>query len=148
MRSRTIYLFDMVDSETNEHRYYEREAIIDFCYAKDCQYTKLPKYELDFLLHRNGKGLAFAEVKCRTHRFCDFDTQIMSFIKLSKMIECAKWLPCYFICRYTDGIYYIELSKIPLDNIRIGGHKNPRPERPNDVEWLIHFDRKLMCKLS
>lgn len=137
----------MVDSETIEHRNHEREAINEFCLAKDCEFTKLPKYELDFLLHRSGVGLAFAEVKCRTHNFTDFPTQIMSFIKYSKMLECSEWLPCYFICRYLDGIHYIEVNKIPLDNIRLGGHKNPRPERPNDVEFLIHFDRKLMVKL-
>lgn len=136
-----------MDSETQQDRNNELNTINEFCSVKRCDFTKLPKYELDFLIHKKGKGIAFAEVKCRTHRFEDFPTQIMSFIKFSKMLECSKWLPCYFICNYTNGIYFLEVNEIPLNKIEKGGRNNPRPERPNDIEFLIHFNRCLMRKL-
>jgi hypothetical protein len=136
------------DVETQEHRDNELQAIHKFCSVKHCEFTKLPKYELDFLIHRNGKGIAFAEVKCRNHKFDTFENEIVSFIKLSKMLECSKWLPCYFITQYVDEMYYIEVNKIPLDNIKLGGRNNPRPHRPNDVEFLINFNRQLMTKLQ
>jgi len=136
-----------MDSETQFDRDNEIDVIRKFCNKKNCDFTKLPKYELDFLIHREGKGLAFAEVKCRTHKFTDFNTQIISFIKLTKMLKCSQWLPSYFICSYTDGIYFIEVNKIPLNNIMLGGRNNPRPERPNDVEFLIHFERSFMTKI-
>jgi len=142
-----LFNTEKLDSETAQDREREINVIDNFCKIQRCDFTKLPKYELDFLIHRNGTGIAFAEVKCRTHKFGAFPTQILSFIKLSKMLECSKWLPCYFICSYTDGIYFIEVNKIPLKNIRLGGRNNPRPERPNDVEFLIHFERSLMTKL-
>jgi hypothetical protein len=137
-----------VDSETQRDRDNEIAAIDEFCQAKGCKFTKLPKFELDFLIHKNGNAIAFGEIRCRNHEYSAFRTQIISFYKISRMIKCAKWLPCYFICKYTDGIYYIEVSQIPLDEIKWGGHNNPRPERPNDLEWLIHFDRKLMKQLK
>tara|TARA_R110002126_G_scaffold51780_7_gene141464 strand:+ start:48 stop:458 length:411 start_codon:yes stop_codon:yes gene_type:complete len=136
-----------MDSETQEHRDNEIKAIKEFCTKKNCDYIKLPKYDLDFLIHKGGKGIAFAEIKCRTHKFRAFPTQMLSFIKYNSLIKCSKWLPCYFMCQYTDGIYFIEVNEIPLSEIALGGRNNPRPERPNDVEFLIHFDRGLMKKL-
>ena len=133
-----------MDSETQAHRDNEIKAVEYFCKSMKCNYVKLPKYDIDFLLTRNGKGIAFAEVKCRTHTFSSFKTQMLSFIKYGEMLKVNKWLPCYFICQYSDGIYYINVNDIPLDNITKGGRNNPRAERPNDIEFLIYFNRDLM----
>ena len=62
-------------------------------------------------------------------------------------MNCSKWLPCFLIVKYTDGIFYIDAKDIPNENIKIGGRNNPRKERPNDVEPLIHFKRSLFKKI-
>lgn len=136
-----------MDSETQQDRNNELTAIETFCDKMKCDYIKLPKYDIDFLLSRGGTAIAFAEVKCRTHEFYAFKTQMLSFIKYTSMLNTAKWLPTYFICKYTDGIYYIDVDSIPLNNIEKGGRNKPRKERPNDIEYLTHFDRLLMKKL-
>lgn len=136
-----------MDSETQKDRDNEIEAIKIFCKGMSCDYSKLPKYDLDFLLHRNKKAVAFAEVKCRTHSFNSFPTQMLSFIKYGELVKVSKWLPCFFICRYTDGVYYLDIKDIPLDNIKLGGRNKPRAGRPNDIEFLIHFNRDLMQKI-
>ena len=137
-----------MDSETEKDRSNEIEAIQEFCNYMKCDYVKLPKYDVDFLLTRKQKGVAFAEVKCRTHKFDSFKTQMLSFIKYSELVKVNRWLPCYFICRYEDGVWYISVDDIPLDNIMKGGRANPRQERPNDIEFLIHFNRDLMNKIN
>ena len=133
--------------ETKEHKNNEIQAIEHFCKVKQCNYTKLPKFDIDFLIDRGGNGVAFIEVKCRTHKYNDFDTQFLSFHKYQSLMNCNRYLPAYFLCKYTDGIYYIHANLIPLDNIKIGGRSQPRSYCPNDVEFLIHFDRALMTKL-
>lgn len=136
-----------VDSETETDRKNELEVISIFCKKMNCNFQKLRKYDLDFLLYRNEKSVAFAEVKCRTHSFDKFDTQIISLKRHKELMNCSKWLPCFLIVKYTDGIFYIDAKDIPNENIKIGGRNNPRKERPNDVEPLIHFKRSLFKKI-
>jgi len=137
----------MIVAETQADRINELAVIQNFCKHMKCDYCKLPKFDIDFLLTRNGKGVAFAEVKCRPQKYADFKTQILSFIKFSEFVKVSKWLPCYFICRYEDGDYFIDVNNIPLDKIEYGGRKKPRPNFANDNEFLIHFDRTLMTKV-
>ncbi len=133
--------------ETKEHINNEIKAIQEFCKVKNCTFTKLPKFDIDFLIDKNGKGIAFMEVKCRTHKYKDFSTQFLSFHKYQSLMNCNKYLPAYFLCKYTDGIYYIHVNLIPLNNIKKGGRNEPRCYCPNDIEFLIHFDRSLMTRL-
>lgn len=133
--------------ETKEHINNEIQAIKEFCKVKQCNYTKLPKFDIDFLIDRGGTGVAFIEVKCRTHKYNDFDTQFLSFHKYQSLMNCNRYLPAYFLCKYSDGVYYIHVNLIPLNNIKLGGRNQPRSYCPNDVEFLIHFDRALMTKL-
>jgi hypothetical protein len=137
----------MINPEKKEDLENEIAVIKEFGKAMKCEYQKLPKFDVDFLLARNGKVVAFAEVKCRTHSFNAFPTQMLSFTKYYELDKFGKNFPCFFICRYTDGIYYIESKEIPLDNIEKGG-REPRPHRPNDIEYLIHFDRSLMKQIK
>ena len=133
--------------ETQQHINNEVQAIKEFCKVKQCNYTKLPKFDIDFLIHKDGNGIAFIEVKCRTNKYNDFDTQFLSFHKYQRLMNCNRYLPAYFLCKYTDGIYFIHANSIPLNNIKLGGRNKPRSYCPNDVEFLIHFDRSLMTKL-
>jgi hypothetical protein len=134
--------------ETAEHLKNEESAIKKFCDSKNCKFTKLPKYDIDFLIHKDGHGVAFAEVKCRTHNYENFPTQFLSFHKYQSLKDCGRWLPAYLICQYTNGIYFINIKDIPLNSIKLGGRNNPRPHCPNDIEFLIHFNRSLMKKIG
>ncbi len=134
--------------ETAVHIENELAVIQKFCTIKKCGFIKLPKFDIDFLIHKDGDGVAFAEVKCRPHNYEHFPTQFLSFHKYQSLKDCGRWLPAYFICQYTDGIYIININDIPLNNIKLGGRNNPRPYCPNDIEYLIHFDRSLMKKIG
>ena len=131
------------ESDLNNELY----VIKEFCKSKKCEYSKLPKWDLDFLIHKNGKGVAFVEVKCFNNSYSKFDTQMINLRKLNGLLRANEYLPSYFVCKYTDGIYYIHVKDIQSVDIRHGGWNKEREGSSSDKEWLLYFKRNLMKKL-
>ena len=133
--------------ETKQDRINEIRVINKFCRKYNFQYKKLGQFDLDFELYKNKKPIAYAEIKCRTHHFNQFETQFISVKRYNEFKEYSKKKPCVLIVQYTDGIYFVNTKKIPKKDIKVGGRKNPRPNMPNDIEPLVHFKRSLFKKM-
>lgn len=74
--------------ETSSDRRSEKQ-ILDYVSNRwGIVYHKLPmSYKLDYSAYRNGNLAGWAEVKCRTHKFGEFPTYIIS---LAKVLEARR----------------------------------------------------------
>ncbi len=133
--------------ETKEDIQNEREVIKEFCKKFECDFFKLPKFDIDFLIHRNDKVVAFAEIKCKKNNFKSYSKEFIGLHKYFSLKKYSEIYPTFLIIRFFDGIYYINLKQIPTDNIKYGGRKIEREDATNDKEWLVNFDRILFKKL-
>jgi hypothetical protein len=110
-----------------------------FCQYMKCDWQKLPKWDVDALLFRNGSGVGFAEVKNYTSTSLQYPSGMLSINKLQKLIECARFLPVVLIVNHADKLGYIKIDDIS-GGIEMGGRK-PRVGSTNDIEWVIKFDK-------
>ena len=111
----------------------EIEIITYVCEKWKTDYHKLPKWDLDFMLHRDGNAVAFAEVKKSTKSFMQYPTQFISLQKINHLRRSQEYLESVLIYAYTDGIYYIKIDDIRGNVVYRG--RNPRPGSTNDMEW-------------
>jgi hypothetical protein len=133
--------------ETEKDLINEKKTIEKFCEVRKCEYMKMPKWDLDFLIHKDGYGIAFAEVKVRNQSYSSFPTQMLALNKLNGLLRSNEYLPSYIIYKYTDGIYYIHVKDIESNEIKYSGWNKERKGSKHDKEWLTYFDRALMKKL-
>jgi len=85
--------------------------------------AKLPRgYSLDYALTRDGRVVAFVEIKCRTVSSEQYETYMISLAKVlkAKSLGNAVAVPAYLLVRWNDGVGYIDLRTVDLD-VRVGG---------------------------
>lgn len=111
----------------------EQEVALQIERAFKCHANKLPKhYRADFVLTRGGKVVAFAEVKCRSIPHNRYRHCILGLAKVAHMRMYADMagVPVYFVVRFTDGIYWTDLSRgVAYDVVYGGQMKKMRDER-------------------
>ena len=69
--------------ETEKDLMNDKKTIEKFCEVRKCEYMKMPKWDLDFLIHKDGYGISFAEVKVRNQSYSSFPTQMLALNKLN-----------------------------------------------------------------
>tara|TARA_Y100001973_G_C5209184_1_gene344073 strand:- start:5810 stop:6355 length:546 start_codon:yes stop_codon:yes gene_type:complete len=106
--------------------------------AWQCGMRKLPKsYRLDFMAVRGDDACAFVEVKCRRHQSDTYPTVMLSLSKVlqSNALTKATGCPCFFVARFTDGVYYYDLSGKDYKTQWGGRTKSTRDAR--DIEPIV-----------
>jgi len=124
--------------ETNEDLAREHVTIGAFCKKYGTEFTKLPDWDIDYIVHRKGKAECFAEVKTYTTTHGAYPSAMLSMIKLGKLNSCSKYLPTVLIMKWSCGtIGWIRIEKIH-GVIKWGG-RPPRNGSTNDKEFIIYY---------
>jgi len=116
----------------------ENETIEAFCSKYGTEFTKMPDWDIDYLIHKNGKAECFAEVKNYTTPYGQYPSAMLSMIKLGKLNRCATYLPTLLLMKWSCGtIGWIRIEKIH-GVIKWGGRKE-REGATHDKEFIIYY---------
>lgn len=123
--------------ETPESLKKEDEVAQKISAAWNTKLNKIPiKYRVDYAAERNGKIVAWIEIKCRTNDMNDYETYMLSLDKYNASIELGKVtnLPVTLVVKWNDKIGYADLLHC-RGVIKMGG----RVDRgdPQDVEPAV-----------
>lgn len=125
--------------ETPESLKNENKVAQKISAAWNTKLNKIPiKYRVDYAAERNGKIVAWIEVKCRTYNMNDFDTFMLSLDKYNASVELGKItnLPVTLVVRWKDKIGYADLLHC-RGVIKMGGRKDWGD--PQDVEPAVYI---------
>jgi hypothetical protein len=138
--------------ETREDKAREGEFMRDVETTFKCRLHKLPiSWQIDALVSRNKKLVAFAEFKCRNHAKGDFPSVILSEHKTEKAFYWQTHLakddytdaPFLLFIRYGNVDCYAIITKDVFSGsgrkkLTAANHK----EDPLDTEWVRYIDIK------
>jgi hypothetical protein len=108
--------------------------------AWNCEFHKLPiSYHVDWMLMREGKGVAFAELKSRKVPSTQYKTLMLSLSKWIKGndLRRATTLPFLIIAKFTDGIFYLDSYSADVD-FGIGGRTDRGDSQ--DIEPVVYME--------
>ena len=113
----------------------ERAALDRACKVWKCTAEKLPiKYELDYLLLREKRGVAWLEIKCRTNARLAYPTYMIALSKImaARRLFDASQLPSFLLIQWSDVCGYIRNDSLLDFEIAFDG----RTDRgdPDDIE--------------
>lgn len=125
--------------ETEQDRQNER-ALADAIEARfKCKLTKMSmKYHLDFIAERDGKAVAFFEMRQRKNKMMAYSDYMLSLDKVrnADTLTAATGLPCYLVVKWADAVGYCEIP--PSDShVAVGG--SYRRNDPQDIEPMVFF---------
>jgi hypothetical protein len=113
----------------------ERAALDRACEVWKCTAEKLPiKYELDYLLLREKRGVAWLEIKSRTNVRLAYPTYMISLGKImaARRLSEASQLPSFLLVQWTDACGYIRNDSLLDFKIAFDGRKDRGD--PDDLE--------------
>ena len=90
----------------------------------NCTFRKMPrKYGLDYAALRDGRVVAFLEVKCRTCRSDKYEEYMLSLHKVMAATKLSSTtnLPCFLVVAWTDAIGYTHIS---APSVGFGGRQD------------------------
>lgn len=128
--------------ETNKDLDRELNCIDLFCDTFDITFEKLGENDIDFSLYKDGKLIAYAEVKGRNRNVLEAYPLPIACRKLVKLVD--KKINPLIIWDCYDGIIYGRLEQIE-GKIKMGGRK-PRDQSTNDIELMAYFDKQSTLK--
>ena len=113
----------------------ERTALDNACEVWKCTAEKLPiRYELDYLLLREGRGVAWLEIKSRTNPRTEYPTYMIALTKImaARRLSEASQRPSFLLVQWTDACGYIRNDSLLDFKIAFDG----RTDRgdPDDLE--------------
>jgi len=103
---------------------------------------------VDAVLYKDGKVVAYAEVKTYRQTFARAKSHI--FISVKKLanlqeVSLTNDVPSYMVYRFNDCIGYYSIAEI--DNARCGWDgRSPREGSVYDEELVVHVPKSLMRK--
>ncbi len=125
--------------ETSESLKNESEVASRISSAWNTKLNKLPiKYRVDYAAERNGKIVAWIEVKTRKYNMNDFDSFMLSLDKYNASVQLGSItnLPVTLVVRWSDKIGYADLLHC-RGVIKMGGRKDRGD--PQDVEPAVYI---------
>ena len=128
--------------ETNKDLDRELNCIELFCNTFKLTYSKLTDNDIDFSLYKDGKLIAYAEVKGRNRNVLEAYPLPIACRKLVKLQD--KKINPIIIWDCYDGIIYGRIEQIE-GKIKVGGRK-PRDQSTNDSELMAYYDKQLTLK--
>ena len=92
------------------------------------------KYELDYLLLREGKGVAWLEIKSRTNTRLAYPTYMISLGKImaARRLSEASQLPSFLLIQWSDACGYIRIDSLLDFRTAVGGRTDRGDEQ--DIE--------------
>jgi hypothetical protein len=120
--------------ETSESLKNENEVASRISSAWNTKLNKLPiKYRVDYAAERNGKIVAWIEVKTRKYNMNDFDSFMLSLDKYNASVQLGSItnLPVTLVVRWKDKIGYADLLHC-RGVIKMGGRKDRGD--PQDIQ--------------
>ena len=130
--SRPIY-------ENDETMADEAEVIDQVAARWKAGWTKLPRsYRADYALSREGKIVAWVEVKCRSNSREQYPTYMLSLGKEMALLDLARHTGCpaILVVRWTDQMGYVTLP-VEGAHVMMGGRKDRGDSA--DIEPTIHI---------
>jgi hypothetical protein len=118
----------------------ERTALDRACEVWRCSAEKLPmKYELDYLLLREGKGVAWLEIKSRTNEYLAYPTYMISLGKVmaARRLSEASQLPSFLLVQWSDVCGYVRLDSLLDFRTAVGGRTDRGDEQDIEPVALI-----------
>ena len=128
--------------ETNKDLDRELNCIELFCNTFKLTYSKLTDNDIDFSLYKDGKLIAYAEVKGRNRNVLEAYPLPIACRKLVKLQD--KKINPIIIWDCYDGIIYGRIEQIE-GKIKVGGRK-PRDQSTNDIELMAYYEKQLTLK--
>jgi hypothetical protein len=113
----------------------EKTALDKACEIWKCTAEKLPmKYELDYLLLREGTGVAWLEIKSRTNPRTEYPTYMNALTKImaARRLSEASQLPSFLLVQWTDACGYIRIDSLLDFTTAVGGRTDRGDEQ--DIE--------------
>ena len=108
-----------------------------------CRMFKMPmRYGLDFMAMREGKAVAFIEVKDRKCMSTTYDTYMIGLHKLmtAQGLSRVSGLPCMLVVRWQDRLGMVKLPEGAIPewwHISNGGTTKSNDAR--DIEPVVHI---------
>jgi hypothetical protein len=118
----------------------ERTALDKACEVWKCTAEKLPmKYELDYLLLREGRGVAWLEIKSRTNARPAYPTYMISLSKVmaARRLSEASQLPSFLLVQWSDACGYVRLDSLLDFRTAVGGRTDRGDEQDIEPVALI-----------
>jgi hypothetical protein len=118
----------------------ERIALDRACEVWKCTAEKLPmKYELDYLLLREGKGVAWLEIKSRTNPRAAYPTYMISLGKImaARRLSEASQLRSFLLVQWSDYCGYVRLDSLLDFTTAVGGRTDRGDEQDIEPVALI-----------
>ncbi len=138
----------MLQTEADRRTENEIAVIIGTKWRCECRYFGYYN-PLDWYLVRDGRMIAVAELKARTHASSLYATIFLSFRKWISMYGALSFwnVPAVYVVSFTDGIRFIHFGEIPVGQpLRMAG--NSRNVSPTDIEPMIEIPIELMRPLN
>lgn len=103
---------------------------------------------VDWWIEKDGRTVAFAEMKNRNHEAGTYPTVFLAHHKwLALHLSARTGVASLFVVRFTDGIRWVNVNEIDPRALEIAGRRD-RPGMPNDIEPVIHVPIEKMKALS
>jgi hypothetical protein len=123
--------------ESQEDLLNEEQAIVWFCEEYNLNFKKLEENDVDFVLMKNEKIVAYAEVKGRNKNLNEAYPLPIAVRKLVKLVDKKNNPLVIWSC--LDGFIYGKVKKL-VGEIKIGG-RVARNGAVNDVELMAYYKK-------
>jgi hypothetical protein len=123
--------------ESQEDLLNEEQAIVWFCEEYNLNFKKLEENDVDFVLMKNQKIVAYAEVKGRNKNLNEAYPLPIAVRKLVKLVD--KKINPLLIWNCLDGFIYGKVNKL-VGEIKKSG-REPRNGAVNDVELMAYYKK-------
>jgi hypothetical protein len=120
----------------------EKAALDKFCQLFNCQWQKMPQYDIDAMLHQDGKAIGFAEVKCFMNKWDDFENRLITFEKVGRLIDYDRLLPVVIIIAHPDRLGYVKLKELKGE-VKIVERKDRE-----EGNWHLVFHKEIIRLLE
>jgi len=141
-----------VSFETEEDRTRARQVaavLADRWHCELCEFGDLAT--IDWYARRDRRLVALLELKCRVNRTSDrFPTTMLSLRKWMALTFAALALgvPPFFVVRFTDGIFFIDIRTLDTTNHCVTGRRDRSAVTRFDVEPAIEFPVAAMTRVD
>ena len=109
----------------------------------NCTFMKMPiRYGLDFAAMRDGKVVAFVEMKVRTNPVQQYPTYMVALSKLmaARELTASARVPSLLMVRWSDAWGQTDLSQF-IGDVSFGGRKDRDDWQDMEPVCLIEMDR-------
>lgn len=98
---------------------------------------KMPgPYPIDWYAERQGRVIAWVELKTATYPSDRYGTAVISLRKLEELLGHSAWGRAgLFVVAFTDGAWYIEAREIDKSHAEVLARRHNR--RPEDTEPVV-----------